>query len=91
MTYDLRRLRVHGLIQRVPRSHRYIVTRDGLQIAAFYNSLYYHVLRPGWAVLAQPDLNTPAPLDRAIRNLVAVTSDLFHQVHSKPKPSATAA
>jgi hypothetical protein len=26
MTYDLRRLHQHGLIQRVPRTHRYIVT-----------------------------------------------------------------
>ena len=91
MTYDLRRLRLHGLIQRLPHSHRYTVTLDGLQIAAFYNTLYHHVLNPGWAVLAQPDLDTPAPLDRAIRHLAAVTSDLFEQVHSKPEPSAAAA
>ncbi len=90
MTYDLRRLRLHGLIQRVPHSHRYIVTLDGLQIAAFYNTLYHHVLSPGWAVLAQPDLDTPAPLDRAIRHLAAITSDLFDQAHSKPEPSAAA-
>ena len=91
MTYDLRRLRLHGLIQRVPHSHRYIVTLDGLQIAAFYNTLYQHVLRPGWAVLAQPDFDTPAPLDRAIRQLAAVTNELFDQVHSKPEPFAAAA
>ncbi len=91
MTYDLRRLRLHRLIERVPHSHRYIVTLDGMQIAAFYNTLYHHVLSPGWAVMAQPDLDTPAALDRAIRNLAAVTSDLFHQAHSKPKPSAAAA
>ena len=91
MTYDLRRLRVHGLIERVPHSHRYIVTLDGMQIAAFYNTLYHHVLRPGWAVLAQPDLDTPAPLDRAIRHLATVTSDLFDQVHSNPEPAAAAA
>jgi hypothetical protein len=91
MTYDLRRLRLHGLIQRLPHSHRYIVTLDGLQIAAFYNTLYHHVLSPGWAVLAQPDVDTPAPLDRAIRHLAAVTSDLFEQVHSKPESAAAAA
>jgi hypothetical protein len=82
---------LHGLIRRVPHSHRYIVTRDGLQIAAFYNTLYHHVLRPGWAVLAQPDFDTPASLDKAIRHLAAVTSDLFDQVHSKPEASAAAA
>jgi hypothetical protein len=32
-TYDLRRLRSHGLIERVPHSHRYRVTDTGLRIA----------------------------------------------------------
>jgi hypothetical protein len=86
MTYDLRRLRLHGLIQRVPHSHRYIVTLDGLQIAAFYNTLYHHVLSPGWAVLAQPDIQTPAPLDRAVRHLATITSALFDQVQLRPGP-----
>ena len=30
MTYDLRRLREHGLINRIPRTHRYQVTDNGL-------------------------------------------------------------
>jgi len=47
MTYDLRRLRLHGLIQRVPHSHRYMVTLDGWHVAGFYNILYHHILRPG--------------------------------------------
>jgi hypothetical protein len=33
MTYDLRRLRLHGLIERIPHSHRYQTTADGLKIA----------------------------------------------------------
>ena len=33
MTYDLRRLRLHGLIERIPKSHRYDVTPAGLRIA----------------------------------------------------------
>ena len=36
MTYDLRRLRLHGLIQRIPKSHRYAVTAIGLRIALFF-------------------------------------------------------
>src|SRR5207237_9458405 len=74
MTYDLRRLRLHRLIERVPHSHRYIVTLDGMQIAALYNTPHLHFLSPGWAVMAQPDLDSPAPLHRPIRNLAAVTS-----------------
>ncbi|MDW5326743.1 hypothetical protein [Plantactinospora sp. KLBMP9567] len=36
MTYDLRRLRLNGLIRRPPRSNRYILTEDGIRIAIFY-------------------------------------------------------
>ena len=91
MTYDLRRLRLHRLIQRVPRSHRYIVTLDGLQTASFYNTLYHHVLCPGWATLAEPTIQTPAPLDTAVRHLAAVTRSLFDQLQTKPEDSTAAA
>jgi hypothetical protein len=40
MTYDLRRLRLHGLIERVPKTHRYRITLAGAQIAMFYARLY---------------------------------------------------
>lgn len=36
MTYDLRRLRLHGLIERQPHSNRYVVTPDGRRIALFF-------------------------------------------------------
>jgi len=35
MTYDLRRLRLHSLIERVPHTHRYRVTDTGLHTAMF--------------------------------------------------------
>jgi hypothetical protein len=46
MTYDLRRLRLHGLIERVPHSHRYRVTRFGARMAMLYVRLYARALRP---------------------------------------------
>ena len=46
MTYDLRRLRLHGLIERVPRSHRYRITPLGAQTAMLYVRLYTRALRP---------------------------------------------
>src|SRR6202045_1789650 len=46
MTYDLRRLRLHGLIQRIPHSHRYQTTADGLKIALFFSRTYARLLRP---------------------------------------------
>ncbi len=33
MSYDLRRLRLHGLIERIPHSHRYEPTPLGLRVA----------------------------------------------------------
>ena len=49
MTYDLRRLRLHGLIARLPHSHRYRVTHEGLRTALFFTRVYARILRPGLA------------------------------------------
>src|SRR3984885_12618176 len=46
MTYDLRRLRLHGIIERIPYSHRYQLTPDGLRIALFFSRTYARLLRP---------------------------------------------
>ena len=46
MTYHLRRLRLRGLICRVPGSHRYVVTEAGLHIAQFYVCTMSRVIRP---------------------------------------------
>ena len=47
MTYQLRRLRLHGLIKRIPQSHRYHVTADGLRMALFMARVSARILRPG--------------------------------------------
>ena len=49
MTYDLGRLAGHGLIERIPRSHRYRLTADGLRQCAFLTKLADRVLDPGLA------------------------------------------
>jgi hypothetical protein len=36
MTYDLRRLRLNGLIRRLPHTNRHTLTEDGIRIAVFY-------------------------------------------------------
>lgn len=46
MTYDLRRLRLHGLIERVPRSHRYRITEVGARLAVLYLRIYARGFRP---------------------------------------------
>jgi hypothetical protein len=60
MTYHLRRLRLHGLIERLPKTHRYRVTGDGWRIALFCTRIYNRVLRPGMAeILPQPPPDAP--------------------------------
>ena len=54
MTYDLRRLRVHGLIKRIPRSRRYRVTTAGIRTALCYPRTYARVLRPALATVFDP-------------------------------------
>jgi hypothetical protein len=66
MTYDLRRLRLHGLIERVPKSHRYTLTQKGLAVALCYQRTYARVMRPVLSVQykasAPVDEDTPKPL-----------------------------
>jgi hypothetical protein len=54
MTYQLRRLRLHGLIERQPKSHRYRVTNRGLRIGLFFTSTYARLIRPGLTAIALP-------------------------------------
>jgi hypothetical protein len=54
MTYQLRRLRLHGLIVRRPGSHRYEVTSSGLRIALFFTRSYARIVRPGLTELCEP-------------------------------------
>ena len=46
MTYDLRRLRLRGLIERIPHSQRYRLTAEGLCIALAYHRTQARVLGP---------------------------------------------
>ena len=55
VTYDLRRLRLHGLIARIPKTHRYQVTPFGLRLALFVTRVQARLFRPGVALLA-PDI-----------------------------------
>ena len=46
MTYDLRRLRLHGLIERSPGTHRYRITESGARLAVLYLRIYARGFRP---------------------------------------------
>jgi hypothetical protein len=65
MSYDLRRLRLHGFIERLHRTRRYNVTQLGLHTALFISRSYLRLLQPGLSSLpAHPP--APSPLRKAI-------------------------
>lgn len=75
MTYDLRRLRLHGLIERLPGTHRYQLTEFGLRLAFFYTRTYARLLRPGLSVLYAHAPPPNAKLNVAFKRV----DDLIHQ------------
>jgi len=72
MTYDLRRLRLHGLIERVPHTHTYRLTPEGTRVAVFYTKLHDRLLAP----LLEAD-RPPAPTDvrRALTTIDRAITD----------------
>jgi hypothetical protein len=64
MTYDLRRLRLKGLIRRIEHSNRYVLTPDGIRMAVFYTKLHHRLLGP---LLAADRPPAPPDLRDALR------------------------
>ena len=81
ITYDLRRLREHGLIARIPRSRRYQVTDTGLHEALLFTHAHDHLLRAGLAQLTDPSPPAPSRLRTAARAYQAAFDDLARQAH----------
>ena len=78
MTYDLRRLREHGLIERVPRTNRYRVTDLGLRAARLITRVQERVLPTGLAHLLAPTSGSPR-LRAADRAYQTASGELLHQ------------
>ena len=79
MTYDLRRLRLKGLIHRIPKTHRYTATSYGLKVAFFYSKLYLRILRPEWPALRPDGDAVPRPLRAALDHLDAAIQKLHQE------------
>jgi len=69
VTYQLRRLRLHGMIERLPNSFRYRITERGLRAALFFTRLYNRLLRPGIAAALPGHFAIDSPLRRAFDNV----------------------
>ena len=79
MTYDLRRLRLTGLIRRIEHTNRYALTPDGIKVAIFYTKLHNRLLRP---LLAADQPQAPAELRAALRTIDQHIEQLHH-----PRPA----
>jgi hypothetical protein len=62
ISYDLRRLRLHGLIERIAKSQRYRLTTAGLKTALLYCRVYHRLLRRGLSELLDQRLVQSSPL-----------------------------
>jgi hypothetical protein len=77
----LRRLRLHGLIERTPNSFRYRITDFGIRVALFFTRTYNRLLRPDLAA-ALPALHAiQTPLKRAFHTLAAQIDSTIKQAH----------
>jgi hypothetical protein len=79
ISYDLRRLRIHGLIQRIPSTFRYQVTTVGIRQALFLTRLAQRLLIPGLAQLTDPSPPVPSRLRAAARAYDSALDDLARQ------------
>ena len=102
MSYDRRRLRLHGLIQRLPRSDTYVLTPAGIRIAVFYSKLQKPAAAPAARrrQTSRADRNPQRPQDT--RNAPSTTTSTRHESHpphktrhnvttSRPQPSSSPA
>lgn len=69
MTYQRRRLRLHGLIARVRGTHRYRGTEPGLRLALFFTRVHARLFRPALSVVMPDAAQDDAPLRRAFAQL----------------------
>ena len=66
MSYDLGRLRLNGLIERIPDTNTYVLTADGQRVAIFYTKVHNRLLRPLLAANKPP---APPELRDALRTI----------------------
>ena len=87
MTYDLRRLRLKGIVCRQPGTTRYCLTPYGLRASLFVTRLHARMLRPAFASI-EPGDRVPTPLAAALDRVDAEIQRLLELNHLQPKKAA---
>ena len=83
MSYDLRRLRLKGLIWRVPNSYRYQLTTYGRKVALLFSKLDARIFRRALAAL-DTGLPVPLPLANALEQVEQAIDELVNHAHLEP-------
>ena len=87
MTYDLRRLRLKGLIYRPPKTNRYFLTTYGWKTARLFSRLEARVFRPAMAAFTADDVVLPFPLRQALDRVDAQLDELIYEAFPLLKAS----
>src|ERR1700678_401874 len=87
MSYDLRRLRLKGLIFRPPRTNRYFVTPYGWKVARLFSRLDARVFRPAVAMFTGNDAVLPFPLRASLDRVDAQLDELIYEAFPLKKAS----
>ena len=77
--YDLRRLHLHGLIERIPHTFRYQVTDTRLRSARYLTRVHDRLLRTGVAEITGPGPPASTALRAADRAYQAAIDDLIRR------------
>ena len=91
MSYDLGRLRLNGLIERIDGSNTYLPTIDGQRVAIFYTKIHDRLLRP---LLAADSPPAPSELRTALHTIDRHVHSYINGQHVDergPRRSAAAA
>lgn len=83
MSYDLRRLRLKGIIWRIPHSYRYQLTTYGRKVALLFSKLERRIFRQALAAL-DPALPVPSPVAAALKQVEQALDDLVNHAHLAP-------
>ncbi len=78
MSYDLRRLRLHGIIQRFPHSQTYVLTDEGMRVALFYTKVRDRILPP---LLEADQPHAPPELRAALATIRRAVNDRVADAH----------
>ena len=83
--YDLRRLRLKGLIFRPPKTNRYFVTPYGWKVARLFSRLQVRVSRPAMDMFTANDAVLPFPLRQALDRVDTQLDRLIYDALPMPK------